>query len=194
VNALQAVSSQYEQYASTFDTADKTPNGTIAAANANIAQQNNRIASDQTTNQNNEFGSGCNVADLTNYSSCLSQEHQTAANALSDENAAEAAVKNDQAQLETAVQQIQTILSTFISQLDAMSWPTSTTHQDAGDLAQTLTNERDAYVQAGTDLLNDQSITQDNDAISAAESDATTEQINLSSALGLPPPSQGSTS
>ena len=44
------------------------------------------------------------------------------------------------------------------------------------------------------DLLDGQDTTQDNNAISAARSDATTEEINLNTALGLPPPSPGSTS
>ena len=194
VNALQAVASQYQQYESTFEAALKSPNAAIAAANADIAQQDNRIANDQTTYQSNEFGSGCNVADFANYSSCVSQEQQTAGTAQSDENAAVAALKNDHAQLEAADQQIETVLSTFISQLDAVGWPTSTTQQDAGALAQALTNQRDAFAQEYNDLLNLQSITQDNSAISTSESDATTETINLNTALGLPPPSQGSTS
>ena len=66
------------------------------------------------------------------------------------------------------IQQDETSFNTFITQLDSMTWPTSTTQQDAAALAQTLTDERDAVTQEYNDLLDGQVTTQDNNVISAA--------------------------
>ena len=135
VNPLPAAASQYEQYFNHVTRRHcRIRTRQFPAANADVAQQTNRIAEDQTTIQNNGSGAGCNPADYSNYLSCVSQEQQTAANAESDETAAVAAAKNDHAQMEAAIQQNETSFSTFITQLDAMTWPTSTTQQDAGGI------------------------------------------------------------
>ena len=107
-----------------FIAALKQPGAEINQANADIQEQNNRISADQTTQQNNEFGGGCNAGDYNNYSSCLSQEEQAAANASSDETAARAAAKNDENQLGAAYQQSEGAISTFVAQVDSIPWPT----------------------------------------------------------------------
>lgn len=188
VASIHAAATQFQQYASAYDNAIKTPDAAIAAANADIATQNGRIASDQTTYQNNEFGGGCNPADVNNYLTCVSQEQQTAAGAQSDQTTARTAGSNDQKSAIAADQQLQDISSTFIQQLDAIAWPTSTSRQDAGQLAQTLTDARNAVGQESDDLLNGLSTTQDNQTIASANSDLSTEYINLATALGIPPP------
>jgi hypothetical protein len=101
-------------------------------------------------------------------------------------------LKNDASQIEAADQQTQDAIGTFVQQLDSIGWPTST-RQYAGQLAQSLTDDRNAVGQEATDLLNGLSITQDNQNISSVIADIRTEFINLSTALGIPPPSAPAT-
>ena len=187
VNPIQVAATQFEQYANAYTASVKVPDAAIAAANADITKQDDRLTSDQTTVQNNEFGTGCGAGD-PNFSSCYSQEQQTAAMAQTDETAAQTALKNDAGQIETADQQAQNVISTFVQQLDAIAWPTSLAHQDSSQLEQSLTNERDAANREATDYLNDFSTTQDNQDIATAISQEQTEVINLATALGIPPP------
>jgi hypothetical protein len=194
VNALHVVAVQYQQYRAEFIAALKQPGAEINQANADIQEQNNRISGDQTTQQNNEFGGGCNAGDYNNYSSCLSQEEQAAANASSDETAARAAAKNDENQLGAAYQQSEGAISTFVAQVDSIPWPTSLTRRDASQLEQSWTNYRGELGQASDDILNGedgegQATAQDNQTMTSLLSDIQTEFINLATALGIPPPS-----
>lgn len=188
VNPIQVVASQVKQYATEYTNGTQAPIAAITAANADIAKQADRVSTDQTTYQNNEFGTGCSVANETAYLSCVSEEQQTAANAQTDETAAIATAKGDHSQAEVADQQMENVISTFVQQLDSVAWPTSTSRQDAAQLAQSLTNLRTDYSQEDTDQLNDLPLTQDNQAMDTDGSDIQTESINLATALGIPPP------
>ena len=194
VNAIELAANQYRQYESEFASNATAPIAAITAANADVTKQDDRIANDQTTYQNNEFGSGCDAADYNNYPSCVAQEQQTAAGAQADETAAQASLKADANQVRTADQQAETVISTFVQQLDSIAWPTSgAIRQDAGQLAQSFTDLRTAFGQEGTDILNGLSVAQDNQAISSTDSDIQTEGVNLATALGIPPPSASAT-
>ena len=136
----------------------------------------------------NQFGGGCSAADLNNYSTCVYPRRNKLPPMLNpDETAAQTAAKGDQTQLQTAYQQDASAISTYVP-LDSMAWPTSLTRQDSAQLEQTLTNTRNDVDQINSDLLNGQSIAQDNQALTSDTSDLQTEFINLSTALGLPPP------
>ena len=189
VNPILVVATQYKQYLAEYADGVQRPAAAIGADNADIAKQASRISSDETTYQSNAFGTGCNIGDYTTYSSCISQEQQAAAAAQADDTAAIAAARTDHSQVETSDQQIENVISTFVQQLDSLVWPTSTSRQDASQLAQSLTNLRTDYGQEATDQLNDLPLTQDNQAMSSDGSDIQTEVINLSTALGIPPPS-----
>ena len=65
------------------------------------------------------------------------------------------------------------ISSTFISQLDSNGMANFNDQAVQANWPRLLTNERDVTAQEQNDLLNGQSITQDNDAISAAVSGST---------------------
>ncbi len=189
VNPIHVAASQFKQYESEYVASVQAPVAALTADNADITKEVDRISTDQTTYQNNEFGTGCNAADYTNYLSCVSQEQQTAAAAQADEAAAIAAAKNDHSQGEATDQQMENVISTFVQQLDSLVWSTSTSRQDAAQLAQSLTNLRTDYGQEATDQLDGLPLTQDNQAMSNDGSDIQTEAINLSTALGIPPPS-----
>lgn len=91
-------------------------------------------------------------------------------------------------QEETDDQQIATAMSTFVQQLDSITWPTVAVTA-ASDLAQDLSNERNDYSQEATDLADSQPLSADNDAVTADSSAVTTQEINLATALQIPPPS-----
>ncbi|MGP8064519.1 MAG: hypothetical protein ACLP5O_18485 [Acidimicrobiales bacterium] len=188
VNPIQVAASQFKQYENEYAASVQAPVAALTADDADIAKQADRISTDQTAYQNNEFGSGCNAGDYANYLSCVSQDQQTAAAAQADETAAIAAAKNDHSQAETADQQMENVISTFVQQLDSLVWPTSTSRQDAAQLAQSLTNLRTDYSQEATDQLNGLPLTQDNQAMATDGSDIQTEAINVSTVLGIPPP------
>jgi hypothetical protein len=189
VHTLQIVASQYERYRSGFALSGNAPHAAIVAVDADITKQNERVASDQTTITNNQLGTGCTPGD-PNYLACDSQEQQTAASALTDETAAQAALKNDGVQLSAADQQWVGVISTFVQQLDSIAWPTSLSRQDAAGLEQTLTDMRGVFNQESSDLDNDiyANLAQDNQQGATDNSDLQTEAINLSTALGIPPP------
>ena len=82
VNPLQTVASQYEQYFNPYATALQNQDASIAAANADITQQTNRIAADQTTYPEQRVGNRMQSRLTTQTTlSCVSQEQQTAADA-----------------------------------------------------------------------------------------------------------------
>ncbi len=190
VNPIQVAADQFKQDQAGYAVGVQSPVAAITADNADLAKQADRISTDDTTYQNNAFGTGCNIGDYTTYSSCVSQEQQVAASAQADETAALAAAKSDHSQAETSDQQMETVISTYVQQLDSIAWPASI-RQDAQQLAQSLTDLRGAFGQEATDILNGLSITQDNQAMSTDGSDIQTETINLATALGIPPPAAG---
>ena len=95
----------------------------IGLINANVTQENQRIATDESTVTSNEFGGGCSFGDFSTYDSCLLSEEQTADNAREDELAADGAVDEDYVQYASAALTYETALSAFIGQLVALTWP-----------------------------------------------------------------------
>ena len=182
-SAASAYQTDFQQFVSVFN----TPNTATGNASADITKQQERIQNDSTTVSNGAGADSCNLND-SNYESCLSQAQQTENNAESDETAAQTAENNDVSQEETDDQQIATAMSTFVQQLDSITWPTVAVTA-ASDLAQDLSNERNDYSQEATDLADSQPLSADNDAVTADSSAVTTQEINLATALQIPPPS-----
>ena len=190
----QLVASQLVSDAKDFTADTLAPDAAIAAADADIAKQYDRLSNDQATYRDNQFGTGCNAADSGTYAACVSQEEQAAAAAQVDETAAQAAVRSDTGQIEAADQQLESAISTYVQRLSAIAWVTAAARQDASQLTQHLTDERNAVGEEAADLVNHRDTAQDNQAIAAAVSSERTDLINLATALGIPaPPSQPST-
>jgi hypothetical protein len=190
----QLVASQLVSDAKDFTADTLAPDAAIAAADADIAKQYGRLSNDQATYQDNQFGTGCNAGDTAMYPACLSQEQQAAAAAQIDETAAQAALTTDTSQIEAADQQLEVAISTYLQRLSAIAWVTAAARLDASQLAQSLTDERNAVGEEAADLVNHRDTAEDNQAISAAVSDERTDLTNLATALGIPsPPTQPST-
>jgi len=183
-SAANAYQSDYRQFEGVFS----APNQAVGNASADITKQNERLQNDETTIDDGGGDASCDPSDFTSYESCLTQAEQTVSNAESDVNAATAAEHNDVAQEQTADGEIVTALSTFVQQLDGITWP-SVAETDAANLTQALSDERDAYSQGAADLADDQDVTADNNAITTTGSAVTTQEINLATALQIPPPS-----
>ncbi len=188
IDPNQLVASQLVSDAKDFSADTLAPDDAIAAADADITKQYDRLSNDQATYQDNQFGTGCNAGDSAAYATCLSQEQRAAAAAQIDEAAAQTAVKADTGQIEAADQQLEDAISTYVQRLSAIAWVTAAARMDASQLAQSLTDERNAVGQEIADLLNHHDTTEDNQAISGAVSNERTDLINLATALGIPPP------
>jgi hypothetical protein len=121
-----ALSALNQQFGSAIATERAASQASLAASNAalsDITKQNQRIEQDQTTVSSNSYGSGCSIADFSNYESCVQGEEQQAADAQNDEAAANAQIATDNQQFAAAFSTFETALSTFVGQLVATSWP-----------------------------------------------------------------------
>jgi hypothetical protein len=161
----------------------------VASDSADLAKQQVRIQGDQTTYDNNIFGSGCSAdtADAATYSACVAQEHQTAAGALNDENAALAQEKTDAAQEISANNQQAQVISSYIQQLDSIRWPPPA-QPIAANLTQDLSTLRNVLLHLASDLADNVDTTADDSALVTTGSSITAEQVNMDSALGISAP------
>ena len=116
------------QYSGVWSSYVSGANGAIAAWNASFSDANNQeanIQQDQATYNSNEFGNGCSAADLTNYSSCLQQEEQTATQAQNDITAANTQIESDFHSMSNASQSYASAVDDYIGQVIGIAWPAS---------------------------------------------------------------------
>jgi len=190
---VSAIGSTYASYTSQFNQASTTGYSAISSAASDIASQDGRIQSDATTYSTNEFGTGCasETGSLNSYDSCLSQEQRTAANALIDEDTADAVEKTDISEEVTADGAFQIAITTYGQQLGNIEWP-EPLQNIAANLEQDLSNERDGLSETTTAVDEGQGIAADKQALVEIASEVTTQQLNMATALRLPPPSRPS--
>ena len=124
-NAIDLVASQYVQDYDSQKAANQAFTTAVNPAIADERTQQQRIAQDDTTEQQNSYGVGCTVSvtDFSAYNSCVAGEEQAYNAAQSDATAAQGQYQEDFQTVSSNTSTYETAISVFIGQVVALSWP-----------------------------------------------------------------------